>query len=244
MKLFSTWNYLAHAISFLTLCAESLLLKIITKYLTQWLCTYSNVGADPPQLCSHWASLCVRPGVIPHSLSSSGIKLIFTTIKLYLIQPFVYFQRTIGQQEIQSITENIVYLKAPLCRRKKSCVYIFYTFTGKSHHKVYSVNDNSTLLLCYNGYSRYTVIKYKINSRCQKLFQKLFPPVHENKLLSVSSWILISSFMGGVVDTSFGGDSNCICIEWSCLDIFSGDGSNDTNVSPVILFPKLFIFLL
>ena len=58
---------------------------------------------------------------------------------------------------------------------------------------MYSVNDKSTLLLCYNGYSRYTLIKYKINSGYQKLFQRTF--VHENKLQSVSSWIPISSFI-------------------------------------------------
>ena len=39
---------------------------------------------------------------------------------------------------------------------------------------MYSVNDKSMLLLCYNGYSRYTVMKYKINSRYQKLFQRTF----------------------------------------------------------------------
>ena len=129
---------------------------------------------------------------------------------------------------------------------QKNCVYIFYTLTGKSHHKVYSVNDKSTLLLCYNDYSRYTVIKYKIDNRYQKLFPRTF--VHENKLLSVSSWILIGSSMGGVADTSFGGDTNYICIEWSCLDIFSGDGSNDTNVFPryphakTIFFPPVDIY--
>ena len=97
------------------------------KYLTQGLCTYSNVGADHPQPCAvtKRGSAFDRPGVIPHSLSSSGIKSIFTTIKLYLIQPSVYFQGTIGQQEIKIIMENINSLfKSTLVPVQKNA-YIF-----------------------------------------------------------------------------------------------------------------------